>query len=295
MRVVISGASGLIGTALATSLNADGHTVISLVRREARGPSESAWNPAQGVIDSEVIAAADVVVNLAGASIGDKRLTESYQKVVLSSRLDSTTTIATAIVAANPSVVLLQGSSMGFYGDRGVDPLTERTPPGDGFLADVCRQWESAAEPAAAAGARVISLRTGLVLAPHGGFAKRLLPLAKHGLIGSLGNPRSLQSWISLVDHVRAMRFLIDGDHEGPANVVGPRAVSSKDLIGAITAAYGHRPGLSIPSWVLQAAIGPAADDLLASQNGVPGVLRRLGFTWEHPTVRDAAEYVAGR
>jgi len=295
MRVVISGASGLIGTALATSLRADGHTVVSLVRREARGSNESAWDPPQGTIDSAAIAAADVVVNLSGASIGDKRLTESYQKVVLSSRLDSTTTIAKAIAAANPSAVLLQGSSMGFYGDRGVDPLTERTPPGNGFLAEVSRKWESAAEPAVASGARVVYLRTGLVLAPRGGFAKRLLPLAKRGLIGSLGNPRSLQSWISLVDHVRAMRFLIDGDHEGPANVVGPRAVSSKDLIGAITGAYGHRPGLPIPSWVLQAAIGPAADDLLASQNGVPGVLTRLGFTWQHSTIGEAAEYVAGR
>lgn len=295
MRVVVSGASGLIGTALATSLIADGHTVVSLVRREAHGEHESAWDPAKGVIDSDAIAAADVVVNLSGASIGDKRLTSSYQKVVLSSRVGSTTTIAKAIAEANPSAVLLQGSSMGFYGDRGGDPLTERSRHGDGFLADVSRQWEASATPAVSAGARVVYLRTGLVLAPHGGFAKRLLPLAKRGLVGSLGNPRSLQAWISLVDHVRAMRFLMDGDHEGPVNVVSPRAVSSAQLAGAITAAYGHRPGLPIPSWVLQAVVGPAADDLLASQNGVPGVLKRLGFVWVHPTIGDAAEYIAGR
>lgn len=295
MRVVVSGASGLIGTALGASLRADGHTVVALVRREARDANESAWDPTQGVIDAEVIAAADVVVNLAGASIGDKRLTSSYQKVVLSSRVGATTTIAKAIAAANPKAVLLQGSSMGFYGDRGTEPLTERMPAGEGFLADVCLAWEASAAAAVDAGARVAYMRTGLVLAPHGGFAKRLLPLAKRGLIGSLGTPTALQAWISLVDEVGAMRFLMESEHEGPVNMVGPRAATSAELIAAISAAFGHRPGIPVPSWALQAAVGPAADDLLASQNGVPGVLSRLGFEWTHPTLADAAGYVAGR
>lgn len=295
MHAVISGASGLIGTALGSSLRADGHTVVALVRREARDANESSWDPTTGRIDDAAIDVADVVVNLAGASIGDKRLTRSYQRVVLSSRVDSTSTIAGAIARAKPTVTLLQGSSMGFYGDRGIEPLTERLPSGDGFLADISRQWEAAAAPAVQAGARVVYLRTGLVLAPHGGFAKRLLPLARHGLIGALGNPASLQSWISLVDEVRAMRFLIDSGHEGPANLVGPSAVSSAQLIGAISAAYGHRAGIPVPSWVLQVAVGPAADDLLSSQNGIPGVLTRLGFQWTQATIAEAAEYVAQR
>lgn len=295
MRVVVSGASGLIGTALETSLRDDGHTVIALVRREARGADESSWDPTAGRIDDEVIGSADVVVNLAGASIGDKRLTSSYRKVVLSSRVDSTGTIARAIARARPEVTLLQGSSMGFYGDRGDAPLTERAPSGHGILADIAREWEGAAAPAVEAGARVVYLRTGLVLAPHGGLAKRLLPLARRGLIGALGDPASAQSWISLVDEVRAMRFLIDSGHSGPANLVGPSATTSAGLVAAISGAFGHRSGIPVPSWVLQAVVGPAADDLLASQNGVPGVLTRLGFRWTHSTIAEAAAYVARR
>lgn len=295
MRVVVSGSSGLIGTALVGSLRADGDTVVALVRREARNANESSWDPTTGRIDDAEIAAADVVVNLAGASIGDRRLTPSYQKVVLSSRVDSTRTIATAIARVRPTATLLQGSSMGYYGDRGTDPLTEDLPAGDGFLADISRQWEDSAAPAVDAGARVVYLRTGLVLAPHGGFAKRLLPLASRGLIGALGNPKALQSWISLVDEVRAMRFLMEAEHHGPANLVGPHAVSSAQLVSAIAGAYGRRAGIPVPSWVLQAVVGPAADDLLASQNGVPAALRRLGFDWTHPTISEAAKYVAQR
>ncbi|NYI41188.1 TIGR01777 family oxidoreductase [Demequina lutea] len=291
--MIVSGSHGLIGTALGESLRADGHTVVALVRRDARGEHESSWDPTTGRIDDAAIAAADVVVNLAGASIGDKRLTVGYQKVVLSSRVDSTSTIANAIARANPTAALLQGSSMGFYGDRGTDPLTERLPAGDGFLADVSRQWEASAAPAVNAGARVVYLRTGLVLAPHGGFAKRLLPLAGRGLIGALGHAEALQSWISLVDEVRAMRFLIDSAHRGPVNLVAPGTVSSAEFVSAISEAHGHHSGIPVPSWVLQAVVGPAADDLLASQNGVPGVLNRLGFQWTHSTIAEAAKYIA--
>jgi len=295
MRVVVSGSHGLIGTELGKSLRADGHTVVALVRRDARGEDESSWDPATGRIDDTAIAAADVVVNLAGASIGDKRLTGAYRDVVLSSRVDSTSTIARAIARAQPTAALLQGSSMGFYGDRGTEPLTELLPAGDGFLAEVSRKWEASAAPAVSAGARVVYLRTGMVLASHGGFAKRLLPLARRGLIGALGNPRALRSWISLIDEVRAMRFLIDSSHEGPANLVGPSAVTSAELVSAISGAYGHHSGIPVPSWLLKAAVGPAADDLLSSQNGVPAALTRLGFEWTHATIDEAAKYVAQR
>jgi uncharacterized protein len=294
MRVVVSGASGLIGTELGKSLRADGHTVVALVRRDARGEHESSWDPTTGRIDDTAIAAADAVVNLAGASIGDKRLTGAYRDVVLSSRVDATSTITRAIARAKPTVALLQGSSMGFYGDRGTEPLTELLPAGDGFLAEVSRKWEASAAPAVSAGARVVYLRTGMVLAPHGGFAKRLLPLARRGLIGALGNPRALRSWISLIDEVRAMRFLIDSSHEGPANLVAS-AVTSAQLVSAISGAFGHHSGIPVPSWVLKAAVGPAADDLLSSQNGVPAALTRLGFEWTHATIDEAAKYVAQR
>lgn len=289
MRVVVSGSSGLIGTALTTSLRADGHDVVALVRREPKGPNESRWDPAAGEIDAAVIESADAVVNLAGASIGDKRLTESYQEVVRQSRVDSTTTIARAIASSGAHASLIQGSSMGIYGDRGAEPLTERAPAGEGFLADITLAWEGAASPAADAGARVAYARTSLVLASHGGFAQRLLPLARRGLLRSLGDGRSYQSWITLADEVSALRFLLESEHEGPVNMTAPHAATGEGLITAISAAYGKKPGLRVPAWALRIAVGPAIDDLLASQNGVPGVLSRLGFTWQHPTITDAA------
>ncbi|WP_291378285.1 TIGR01777 family oxidoreductase [Demequina sp.] len=293
MRVVISGASGLIGTALTESLSADNHDVIALVRREARGDNESSWDPADHTIDHDVIASADVVVNLAGASIGGKRFTSSYKRVVMQSRVDSTTTIANAIAAANPSVVLLQGSAMGYYGDRGEQQLTESVGPGEGFLAEVCQAWEAAASPAVDAGASVSYLRTGLVVAGHGGFAQRLLPLVKRSLLKSLGGGDALQSWITLEDQVRGLRFLMDKRYEGPANLVTPQPATMAEIIAALAHALGSRPGLTVPSWVLRVVIGEAADDLLSSQAGVPKALTQLGFAWSHPTLESAARYVA--
>lgn len=292
MRVVISGSSGLIGTALKESLRADGHTPIALVRREARGEHESAWDPAAHMIDHDVVASADAVVNLAGASIGGKRLTSGYKQVVKQSRVDSTTTIATAIAAANPDAILLQGSSMGYYGDQGTTELTEDAPAGEGFLAEVSQAWETAAGPAVDAGASVAYLRTGLVLTGHGGFAERLLPFAKRGLLGSLGSRDALQSWITLVDHVRALRLLMDKAHSGPVNMVAPQPATMADIIAAIAHAYGSRPGFPVPGWALRLAIGEAAEDLLNSQSGVPTVLNGRGFTWTHPNIDEAARYV---
>lgn len=292
MRVVISGSSGLIGTALKDSLRTDGHTPIALVRREASGEHESAWDPAEHTIDHDVIASADVVVNLAGASIGGKRLTSSYKNVVKQSRVDSTTTIATAIAAANPDVTLLQGSSMGYYGDQGTTELTEEAAAGDGFLAEVCEAWEASARPARDAGASVAYLRTGLVLTGHGGFAERLLPFAKRGLVGSLGSREALQSWITLEDHVRALRLLMDRPRRGPVNMVAPRPATMAEIVAAIAHAYGSRPGLPVPGWALRLVIGEAAEDLLNSQAGVPGVLNSLGFSWTHPDIDAAARYV---
>jgi uncharacterized protein len=293
VRIVVSGASGLIGSALTRSLRDDDHTVIALVRREARSADESAWDPAAYTIDRDVIASADVVVNLAGASIGSKRLTSTYKRVVMESRVDSTAIISRAIADANPHVVLLQGSSMGYYGGRGSTELTEGASPGKGFLADVCQAWEASTQPAVDAGAKVAYLRTGLVLAGHGGFAQRLLPFAKRGLLGSLGSRTALQPWITLEDHVRGLRSLMDSAHRGPVNMVAPRPATMAEIVGAIAGAYGKRSGLPVPGWVLRLVIGEAAEDLLNSQAGVPAVLTDRGFAWTHPTLELAAHYVA--
>jgi len=294
MRVVISGASGLIGTALSESLRADGHEVIALVRREARTQQESAWSPSTHHVDEGVIASADAVVNLAGASIGARRLTRAYKREVLASRVDATTTLATAIAAADAPARLIQASSMGYYGARGDDELTEQSQPGSGFLAEVCQAWEAASEPASRAGSQVIFARTGLVLAGHGGFAERLVPLARRGLIGGFGNGRAFQSWITLHDHIRAMRLLLTADIEGPVNVIAPEAARDGDLVRSLSAAFGRRPGLRVPRWALHLVIGEAANDLLASQRGIPTVLTAAGFAWDHATLASACAYVAG-
>jgi uncharacterized protein (TIGR01777 family) len=292
MHVVIAGASGLIGTALTKSLRGDGHRVVALVRRDARNDDESQWDPAQGLIDNAAVQAADAVVNLAGASIGGKRLTDSYKKEVLKSRLDSTGLIARAL-AKKGSGILIQGSAMGYYGDRGTELLTEDKEPGDTFLADIVTKWEAAAKPAAEAGVRVAYSRTGLVLSDHGGFAERMIPLTRRGLLGGLGPADTLHSWISLDDAVRALRLLIDSDHHGPANLVAPHPVTDRELFTAIAAAFGKRRGIAVPAWALRIAIGPAIVDLLTSQVGVPTALHGLGFTWTHPTIDDAAKHVA--
>ncbi|BDZ60798.1 epimerase family protein Rv2216 [Demequina sediminis] len=291
MRVVISGSSGLIGTALRTSLREGGHDVVALVRRSAAGPHESRWDPRAGEIDVNLLCSADAVVNLAGASIGDKRLTSSYAKVVRQSRLDATSTIVEALVGGFDGV-LIQGSAMGFYGSRGEEDLNERSGPGDTLLASIVRDWEAAAQPARDAGIRTVTVRTGLVLAPHGGFAERLLPLVTRGLLGSLGSGDAWHSWISLEDHIRALRFLIDSDHHGEANAIAPHPARDAALLRALSEAAGKRPGFRVPAFVLEAAIGPAVEDLLSSQKATPGVLTRLGFEWHHPTIEDAARWV---
>ncbi|WP_084037895.1 TIGR01777 family oxidoreductase [Demequina sp. NBRC 110053] len=294
MRVVVAGSSGLIGTALKESLTADGHDVIALVRREARGADESAWDPRGGAVDHELLASADVVVNLAGASIGDKRLTDSYAEVVLQSRLDATGTLARALAAVEFTGLLLQGSAMGYYGDRGEDSLTERSGAGTTLLASIVSQWEAAAQPALDAGVRTVFARTGLVLAPHGGFAERLLPLVRRGLLRSLGKGDAWHAWITLHDHIRALRFLVDSDHVGAVNVIAPASVRDAHLIRAMSEAAGRSPGLPAPAWALRLAIGPAVEDLLSSQKATPGVLARLGFAWDHPYIDAAARWVIG-
>lgn len=292
MRVVIAGSSGLIGTALQESSRSDGHEAISLVRREARGPDESAWDPRAGTIDAEVLASADVAINLAGASIGAKRLTSSYAEKVLTSRLESTGTLVRGLKEAEFSGVLIQGSAMGYYGARGEQKLNERSSAGDTLLASIVTQWEAAASPAAEAGIRTVWCRTGLVLAGHGGFAERLMPLVKRGLISRLGSGNAWHSWVSLADEVRAMRFLIDSDYEGPANLIAPIAVRDRDFIAAMCEAAGTTPGFPVPASVLRTVVGPAAEDLLSSQLATPGVLNRLGFEWTHPEITSAAQWV---
>ena len=292
MKVVVAGASGLIGTALVSSLRGDGHEVVRLVRRPARSTDEAQWDPAGRKLDPAVLAGADAVVHLAGAGVGDKRWSDDYKRTILDSRVDGTTTIATALADCSPPDrprVLISASGVGYYGDTREEIADESSPMGQGFLADVVRQWEAATAPAADAGVRVVTTRNGLVLAEHGGVLGKMLPVFKLGLGGRLGSGRQWMSWISLPDHIAAMRFLLDHDVSGPVNLTAPEPVRNRDYTRALGRAL-HRPALAVvPPVALRAAFGEFADEgVLVSQRVVPARLEAAGFAFTYADI-DAA------
>jgi uncharacterized protein len=291
MRVVVAGSSGFIGAALVKDLRGDGHEVVCLVRRPSAGPDELTWAPAEGTLGPDALTGADVVVNLAGAGIGDHRWTTSYKRKVLRSRIDATTTIAHAIAAGiddGGPRVLLNASAIGFYGDRGDEELTETSPAGDGFLPDVCRAWEGATQAAEEAGARVCHLRTGLVLGPKAGLLGRQVPLFRAGVGGKLGNGRQFMSWISLADEVGAIRFLADHDAAGPVNLSGPEPVRNSEFTAALGAALNRPALMPTPRIALRVALGEFAADVLSSAKVCPTVLADAGFVYKHQNVRSA-------
>ena len=291
VNVVVTGASGLIGSALVKSLTADGHEVTRLVRREPRAADERRWDPSSGELDPALMDAADAVVHLAGAGVGDQRWTEDYKQTVLRSRVDGTTTIATAIArATDPPKVLLSASAVGYYGDTGEETVDESAPSGTGFLADVVRQWEASTAAAESAGVRVVHARTGVVLAAEGGALGKVLPLFRLGLGGRLGNGRQWMSWIAIADQITALRFLLDrADLSGAVNVTAPEPVRNRDYTKAIGRAV-HRPALAIvPATALRVALGGFADEgVLVSQRVVPTRLEDAGFVFTYADI-DAA------
>ena len=291
MKVVVTGASGLIGSALAKSLTADAHDVVRLVRREPRAADERQWDPSGGDLDPALMDAADAVVHLAGAGIGDKRWTEDYKQTILRSRVDGTTTIATAIArATDPPNVLLSASAVGYYGETGDEGADESSPNGQGFLADVVRQWEAATAAAETAGVRVVHARTGVVLSAEGGALGKVLPLFKLGLGGRLGNGQQWMSWIAIADHITALRFLLDrADLAGPINVTAPEPVRNRDYTKAIGRAV-HRPALAVvPATALRVALGGFADEgVLVSQRVVPARLEDAGFPFTYADIDSA-------
>jgi uncharacterized protein (TIGR01777 family) len=290
MRIGITGASGLIGSALAQSLHGDGHQVVRFVRRETTDPQEIPWMPGRS-LDPALLQGLDAVVHLAGAGVGDKRWTDSYKKEILRSRVDGTTTIAEAMAKATEGPrILISGSAIGYYGDTGDRATDESGPKGAGFLADVVEQWEAAATPATTAGLRVVFARTGLVVSSKGGAWQKLFPIFKAGLGGKLGSGSQYWSPISLADEVRALRYLIDEDLHGPVNLVGPTPLTNAEVTKIMGAAL-HRPAiLPVPGFALKAVLGEFAEDTLASQRIIPAVLSAAGFSWQHPDMRSMIE-----
>ncbi|CAA9308202.1 MAG: Cell division inhibitor [uncultured Frankineae bacterium] len=290
MKIGVTGASGLIGTPLVRSLRAQGHEVVRFVRSGAAGADARAWDPSTRRLAPESLTDLDAVVHLAGAGVGDKRWTAARKRVVLDSRVDGTTAVAEAMAAAQGPRVLLSASAIGWYGDTG-DRVTDETgPPGQGFLAEVCRQWEAATAPAQTAGVRVAHLRTGLVLSGEGGLVGKQLLLFKAGLGAPLGSGRQWMSWISLDDEVAAIGHLLTADVEGPVNLVGPAPVTNREFTKALGRAV-RRPTLPIPvpGAALGLAVGEfAREGILVGQRLVPAVLSRSGFRFAHADVDTA-------
>ncbi len=296
MRIAVTGSSGLIGTALVTSLQASGHDVVRLVRRTPRGPGEVRWDPASGEVDLAGLAGVEAAIGLAGAGVGDKRWTDAYKQQILDSRVQSTRTLVTALKQLDPlPSVLVSGSAVGYYGSRGEEVLTEDSPKGTGFLSDVVEAWEAEAFAAQDLGIRVVTARTGLVMAPGGGAFGRLLPLVKLGLAGPLGTGRQWWPWITLDDEVAALEHLLTSRLSGPVNLGAPQPGRNVDVTRAIARRWSRPAILPAPAVALRLALGEFADDVLASQRMVPERLLGDGFAFRHPTLDAAADWLASR
>lgn len=290
MNILISGAGGLIGTQLSAHLERTGHRVIRLVRRPA-STNEVSWNPVKNQLNPADIEGVDSVIHLSGAGIGDKRWTKSYKKEILESRTLSTNLLARTIASLNRKpTAFLSGSAIGIYGARDDTVLNETSTLGTSFLADVCKQWESAATPAVQSGIRTVFLRTGIVLTPKGGALKKQLPLFKLGLGGKFAGGKQWQSWITLDDEVRAIEFLLTAPVSGAVNLTAPNPVTNAELT-SILARVLHRPALlSIPSFGPKLLLGSElADSLLfTGQRVLPTALTSNGFSFTHAHLEEA-------
>jgi uncharacterized protein (TIGR01777 family) len=295
MKVAITGGSGLIGTALAASLRADGHRVVRLVRRPPRGADEVRWDPRAADAGDPALDGIDGCVHLAGAGLGEHRWTARYKAEIRASRVLATRALATALAAAKPTPsVLITASAIGWYGDTGGKEVTEDAPAGKGFLSRMVHDWEAATAPAADKGIRVAHMRSGLVLAAGGGVLARLATPAKLGALPRFGNGSQVMSWIALTDELRAIRFLLDADgaddRSGPYNLTAPNPVTNAELTAALRHAYG-KPDLHwlrVPEPVLRLAVGEVSSELLTSARVLPRRLLAAGFKFKYPTI-DAA------
>ena len=290
MKIIISGASGLIGKPLVKKLRLAGHEVVQLVRRTPNA-NESKWNPATEQIDASVIDGSDAVIHLSGAGIGDRRWTTKYKQELVESRTKSTALLASTIAnsAKKPSV-FLSGSAIGIYGPRGDEQLTEQSQNGESFLADICKQWESAAKPAVDAGVRTVYLRTGIVLTPLGGALKKQLPLFKLGLGGKFGDGRAWQSWISLDDELAAIEHLLTAKVSGAVNLTAPNPVTNADFTTTLARTIKRLAILPIPKFGPQLLLGAELADalLFTGQRVMPAELLKSGFVFKHSTIEVA-------
>ena len=279
-KIAVTGASGLIGSALCAQLKSDGHQVIKIVRRAARVSDEVSWNPLKGEINLAALEGADAVFHLAGAGVGDKRWSAAYRSEILNSRLLGTTTIANACEQIQPEV-FISASAIGYYGETGDRSVTETDRGGEDFLSIVCREWELVANQAPSV--RTVKLRTGLVLDPTGGALGRMLPIFKFGLGGKLGSGKQWWSWITLHDQIRAMIFLMNSKIEGPVNITSPNPVTNQQFTAALARALKRPAFFPAPAFALRAALGGFSTEILGSKKVMPKVLQDNDFEFDYP------------
>ncbi len=297
MKVAVTGSTGLIGSALVGALEGAGHTALRVVRTAEAGPGEISWKPSEGTIDGGAFRGVDAVVHLAGAGIGEERWSPERKQVILESRTKSTDLLARTLADLEDGPkVLLSGSAIGFYGDRGDDVLTETEPAGDDFLADVCVQWEAAAQPAVDAGIRTAYLRTGIVQSPDGGALAKTLTPFKLGIGGRIGSGDQWWSWISIDDEVRAILHLLEVDVSGPVNLTGPEPVTNQTYTKALGRELGRPTLLPIPKFGPRLLLGKELAEALldTSARVVPAVLQSSGFTFRHETIEACLAGVLG-
>ena len=290
MKIVVSGASGLIGTQLVANLSSSGHEVVRLVRKSPKA-SEIQWNPKSGTLDAAALEGADAVIHLSGAGIGDKRWTDGYRKEILDSRTATTALLAKtmASLSRKPSV-FLSGSAIGIYGARNDEQLTEVSTHGTGFLAEVCEQWEAAAQPAVDAGIRTVYLRTGIVLSPKGGALKKLLPLFKLGVGGKFGNGKQWQSWISIDDEIGAIEHLLTANVSGAVNLTAPNPVTNAEFTKVLASVLKRPAIVPVPTFAPKILLGGELADalLFTGQRVIPAALNASGYNFKHTTLESA-------
>lgn len=299
MIIAVSGSTGLIGTALVEALEGDGHLVRRLVRREARpGGTEIEWDPSAGKLDASALEGVDGVVHLAGENLAGKRWTPQFKQRILESRTLGTTLLCETLAKLNDKPeVLCSASAIGYYGDRGDELVDESSPPGKGFLAEVCGAWEEATDPARDANIRVINLRIGVVLSEKGGALASMRTPFSLGLGGPIGSGRQYLSWIALEDLVAIIReALVAKAMMGPVNAVAPQPVTNREFAQSLAKALGRPALVPMPAFAARLAFGEMADEMLLGGARVdPRVLRNLGFRYRFPNLEEALRAILSK
>jgi uncharacterized protein (TIGR01777 family) len=299
MIIAVTGSTGLIGSALVAALEADGHLVRRVVRRAAQeAEHDIRWDPANETIDAVELSSVDAIVNLAGANVAAHRWTGAYKAVIRDSRVLGTRLLCKTIAGmiAKPAV-LISASAVGYYGDRGEEQVDEASPPGRGFLAGVCQQWEAETAPARDAGVRVVNLRLGVVLSRDGGALGQMLTPFKLGMGGVIGDGRQPISWIAIGDALKVIQFALHAAAlSGPVNAVSPEIVTNRQFTETLGRLLGRPTMLPMPAFAARLAFGEMADEMLLSGvRALPHALESAGFVFDHPQLEPALRHILER